>query len=512
MRLTISNRLYGAFGLVVLALLSSALLVFKLSQTAEQRFEEGRAATLQTAALADAQSGLWGLRWGVAQMVALKDESERAKVAANGPKLRETVDKALGQLGELIHDPDQQKELKDLKRVFGQYADARAQWSETFLKGDLEGAAKIRAEKTTPLGGATVKAFSDLIEKQRNSARESHEAAQKQLAFWRALVLGFIVVAALGALVLVVLVVRSIVTPLAYAKGIAESVAAGDLSRQIDTSSNDEVGDLVRALKAMNDSLSGIVSRVRQASDSITTGSGEIAAGSADLSQRTEQQASSLQQTASSMEQLTATVKNNAETSHQANQLASSASHAALQGGEVMSKVVGTMEDISQSSRKISDIIGVIDGIAFQTNILALNAAVEAARAGEQGRGFAVVASEVRSLAQRSANAAREIKSLIGESVAKVEAGSSLVNTAGQSMQEIVTQVRRVTDLIADISAASSEQAQGIGQVSTAVSQLDHVTQQNAALVEESAAAAESLRHQATLLNDVMASFKLGRA
>ncbi len=304
-------------------------------------------------------------------------------------------------------------------------------------------------------------------------------------------------------------VTRSITVPLGRAVEVAETVAKGDLSSRIDASSKDEIGQLLAALGRMNDSLVGIVGQVRNASDSIATGSAQIATGNADLSQRTEEQASNLQQTAASMEQLTATVKNNADTARQATQLASSAALVAAQGGEVVGQVVSTMQGISDSSRRIADIIGVIDGIAFQTNILALNAAVEAARAGEQGRGFAVVAAEVRSLAQRSAQAAREIKSLIGESVGKVEAGSRLVDDAGRTMGDIVSQVKRVSDLIGEISSASGEQTSGIGQINDAVTQLDHMTQQNAALVEESAAAAESLKHQAASLAQTVAVFKL---
>ena len=259
----------------------------------------------------------------------------------------------------------------------------------------------------------------------------------------------------------------------------------------------------------MNDSLAGIVGQVRAASDSIATGATQIATGNADLSQRTEEQASNLQQTAASMEQLTSTVQTNSDTARQAAELAREASSAALRGGELVGQVVGTMDAINSSSKKIADIIGVIDSIAFQTNILALNAAVEAARAGEQGRGFAVVASEVRSLAQRSAQAAKEIEGLITESVEKVETGTAQVGEAGRSMSDIVTQVKNVNDLIAEISSATQEQSQGISQVGDAVSQLDQVTQQNAALVEESAAAAESLSQQAARLVEAVSIFTL---
>jgi methyl-accepting chemotaxis protein len=305
------------------------------------------------------------------------------------------------------------------------------------------------------------------------------------------------------------LLVRGITQPLGEAIGIARRVAAGDLGSTIEVSSGNELGELLRALKTMNESLATVVASVRSSSDSIATGSGQIATGNADLSARTEKQASHLQQTTATMEQLTSTVKTNAETAQQAESLAKSASAVAAQGGETVGRVVATMEQISAASRKIADIIGVIDGIAFQTNILALNAAVEAARAGEQGRGFAVVASEVRSLAQRSAQAAREIKTLISDSVEKVEVGSQQVDAAGRTMGDIVQQVRRVSDLIAEISAATHEQTSDIGQVSGAMTQLDQVTQQNAALVEQSAAAAESLQHQASKLVDAVAVFKL---
>ena len=290
---------------------------------------------------------------------------------------------------------------------------------------------------------------------------------------------------------------------------IANAISEGDLGRQFQTRGGDTTS-IVAAMRRMNDNLARIVGQVRNSSDSIATGSAQIATGNADLSQRTEEQASNLQQTAASMEELSSTVKTNADTTRQANVLAAQASAAAVKGGQTVGTVVATMQDIATSSKKIADIIGVIDGIAFQTNILALNAAVEAARAGEQGRGFAVVASEVRSLAGRSADAAKEIKALIGASVEKVEVGARQVNEAGASMDEIVTQVQRVTQLISEISNATTEQTLGISQVGDAVTQLDQVTQQNAALVEESAAAAESLRHQAAQLAETVSVFKIG--
>jgi methyl-accepting chemotaxis protein len=304
-------------------------------------------------------------------------------------------------------------------------------------------------------------------------------------------------------------VVRSIVGPLGQAMVAARRMAGGDLSQPLAIDGSDEVARFMQSLDDMQTALHAVVSEVRTTADSIRIASDEVATGNMDLSQRTEHTASNLQQTAASMEQLTGTVRHSAQASVQASGLASSASSVAQQGGDAVAQVVNTMNDINQASRKIADITGVIDGIAFQTNILALNAAVEAARAGEQGRGFAVVAGEVRSLAKRSADAAREIKELIGASVSKIEDGSRQVALAGSTMTDIVSSVRRVDDIIQEISSATGEQSQGIGQVSVAVSQLDQMTQQNAALVEESAAAAESLKQQARRLSDVVATFRL---
>jgi methyl-accepting chemotaxis protein len=304
------------------------------------------------------------------------------------------------------------------------------------------------------------------------------------------------------------LLVRKICAPIESVCAQAERMGAGDLTQRFETSRRDEIGDLQRALAATQDALGRTVSEVRVSVDSIHTASREVAVGNQDLSGRTEQTAGSLQQTASSMEQLNGSVRQTADAARTANQLANSASEAARRGGQVVSQVVHNMDEINAASRKIAEIIGVIDGIAFQTNILALNAAVEAARAGEQGRGFAVVASEVRSLAGRSAEAAREIKSLIGASVEKVDSGSRLVGDAGSTMQEIVASVARVNDIIAEITAATSEQSSELGQINGAVLQLDQMTQQNAALVEQSSAAAESLNEQAQRLNQVVQVFR----
>jgi len=344
-----------------------------------------------------------------------------------------------------------------------------------------------------------------------NSAGAKASAAEAETAYSRArntmaatIFIGFIAAVAAG-----IWLIRSIMTPLKVAQDTVQRVADGDLSGHIEVTSDDELGQLLQRLKVMQDSLVKVVSEVRVNSESVATASAEISQGNTDLSQRTEEQASALQETAATMEQLGSTVRTNAENAKQANQMAQGASVVAAQGGTVVSKVVTTMQDINDSSRKIGDIIGVIDGIAFQTNILALNAAVEAARAGEQGRGFAVVAGEVRTLAQRSADAAKEIKALIGRSVEQVNQGTTLVDEAGKTMSEIVTSIQKVSDIVAEISSASVEQSSGVQQVGEAINQMDQVTQQNAALVEESAAAAESLKNQAIQLVQAVAVFKL---
>ncbi|MBB4842150.1 methyl-accepting chemotaxis protein [Paucibacter oligotrophus] len=322
--------------------------------------------------------------------------------------------------------------------------------------------------------------------------------------------IAILLISAVVVIPLTLLNMQSICKPLADAEDLAQAIAAGDLTKTaIEVEGQDEASHLMRSLQNMQHALQTLVGQLRTSADSIRTASVEIATGNQDLSGRTEQTASNLQQAASSMTQLTGTVKQTADSARTANQLANSASGAAAKGGEVVGQVVSTMDEINTSSKKINDIIGVIDGIAFQTNILALNAAVEAARAGEQGRGFAVVASEVRSLAQRSAEAAREIKTLIGASVERVETGSRLVQEAGESMTDIVTSVQRVSDIIGEITAAASEQSDGIAQVNQSVLQLDQMTQQNAALVEESAAAAESLKDQAERLAEAVDKFKI---
>ncbi len=366
-----------------------------------------------------------------------------------------------------------------------------------------------RARPDYDAAQSAVDALADELRAQADAASAHLEATARIVL---ALVSASVLLAIAVITPLTIVNMRSIVDPIRDAEGLAAAIASGDLgTRHVDCGGRDEPAHLLRSIEGMQASLRRIVSGVRESSDHISTASLQVASGNQDLSSRTEQTASSLQQAASSMEQLTGTVRQSADSARQANQLAASAAEVAARGGSVVSQVVSTMDEINASSKKISDIIGVIDGIAFQTNILALNAAVEAARAGEQGRGFAVVAGEVRNLAQRSAEAAKEIKSLIGASVDKVESGSKLVANAGQTMQEIVGSVQRVTDIIGEITAAAAEQSEGIGQVNTTVTHLDQMTQQNAALVEESAAAAESLKQQAQSLVDGGGQFQAGR-
>ncbi|MES2935188.1 MAG: methyl-accepting chemotaxis protein [Pseudomonadota bacterium] len=352
-------------------------------------------------------------------------------------------------------------------------------------------------------------AMNDLIALQLGEGRKEYAQSQQNYSLVRIISIAAILVGILCGTMIGFWLIRSISRPLNYAVAIAKNVASGDLTQVILVESTNETGQLLQALKNMNDSLTATVGEVRTSTDTIANASSEIAAGNMDLSSRTEQQAASLEETASSMEELTSTVKQNADNARQANQLAVSASDFAMKGGQVVGHVVNTMVSIKDSSRKIVDIIGVIDGIAFQTNILALNAAVEAARAGEQGRGFAVVAAEVRNLAQRSASAAKEIKGLISDSVEKVDAGSKLVDDAGATMGQIVTSVKQVADIMNEISAASQEQSAGIEQINFAITQMDEVTQQNAALVEEAAAAAASMQDQAASLARTVAVFKL---
>ncbi|WP_343583568.1 methyl-accepting chemotaxis protein [Herbaspirillum sp.] len=407
-----------------------------------------------------------------------------------------------------IDNPKEQELLEKIKSGEQLYREALSKAQSMKASG-----ASI-AEIDAAISGADkilAAGFSGLLAIARDSADSTGQGISTSIGSGKIIEISVGAATLVLAIVLAVLATRSITRPMRDAVEIAKTVAAGDLSSRIDVTRKDETGELLQALKDMNESLRTVVGSVRSGSDTIVAASTQIAGGNLDLSARTEEQASSLEQTAAAMEEITSTVRRNTDHARQANSLAASASAAATKGGAVVSDVVTTMGEISESAKEIVDIISVIDGIAFQTNILALNAAVEAARAGEQGRGFAVVASEVRSLAQRSATAAKEINLLISNSVEKVEAGSKLVREAGATMDELVASVKNVTDIMGEISAASSEQEAGIEQVNQAIAEMDTVTQQNAALVEEAAAATESLKTQARNLSAAVSVFKLER-
>ncbi len=439
-------------------------------------------------------------------------ETEPAKVAAlfaDIAKNKKAIDEAVVVLDKLIYTDKGKALMQEFKEARGKYVASFGKVGKLVADNHRDEARQILLSETLPALDMVQGIVAQLtaVQKKMVEERGATAAGHIDAAIQMMMVLGAL--AAVGGIALAYWITHSITKPLHEAVKIAQTVAAGDLTSVIEAKYKDETGQLLRALKDMNGSLIRIVGEVRHSTEAIAIASTQIASGNMDLSSRTEEQASSLEETASSMEELTGTVRQNADNARQANQLALTASSVASKGGDVVSQVVDTMGSINDSAKKIADIIGVIDGIAFQTNILALNAAVEAARAGEQGRGFAVVAGEVRSLAQRSAAAAKEIKTLIGDSVQKVNAGSRLVDDAGSTMQEVVASVRRVTDIMGEITAASQEQTTGIEQINQAVIQMDSVTQQNAALVEQAAAAAASLQHQAGSLAQVVGVFKL---
>ena len=413
------------------------------------------------------------------------------------------------QIETLLTSPEEKAKLDQIKALRAKYQAAKVVVMDAKKAGDSAGAERAYKEQFEPAARTYSAGLQDLLAMQRRSIDQMSatiETGFEERARLSLLLNGLMLV--LGA-VAAVAITRSITRPLKDAVRVAEAVAGGDLSGEFERQRRDELGDLMGALHRMNEGLAKVVSEVQQGTRAIAGASSEIASGNLDLSARTEQQAGALEETASSMEELTSTVRQNADNATQANRLAQDASTVAVRGGQIVGQVVDTMGAIDTASRKIVDIIGVIDGIAFQTNILALNAAVEAARAGEQGRGFAVVASEVRNLAQRSATAAKEIKGLIGDSVAQVNTGTSLVQQAGATIGEVVASVARVTDIMAGITAASREQSIGIDQVNEAILQMDQTTQQNAALVEEAAAAAASMQDQSARLEQLVSHFRL---
>jgi methyl-accepting chemotaxis protein len=430
-------------------------------------------------------------------------KAAHARVGEHLGKLKEMLAKAtdVSEKGRLM--------VVDMEKLEEKYAPVALAIVDLALKKKTQEAIAMMNDKCRPLLASIVKLSADYATVSETRSTQLIDESQANYVAQKIMLIAVGLLGLSFAAVTSVLVTRSIVRPINQAVQLADAVAKGDLTMQVNIDGKDETARLLVSLKSMQENLYQVVAGVRQNAESVATGSAQIAEGNLDLSQRTEEQASALEETASSMEELGSTVRQNADNAKQASQLALGASAVAFEGGRVVNQVVETMKGINDSSRRIADIISVIDGIAFQTNILALNAAVEAARAGEQGRGFAVVASEVRNLAQRSADAAKEIKSLIGTSVERVVEGTTLVDKAGARMTEIVDAIKRVTDIMTEISTASIEQSTGVSQVSEAVSQMDQATQQNAALVEQSAAAAENLKDQARALVQSVAIFKL---
>ncbi|MDR7376511.1 methyl-accepting chemotaxis protein [Rhodoferax ferrireducens] len=445
----------------------------------------------------------------VRNMVLLEDAAEIKKLADQLAETRANYTKLNSTLQDTITSPQGKTALTKMQVAIAAMKDPVDQAVKLATANNNAEATQLLLSTVAPLQATATNAADEFVQVMISNGQVAQTNAHAAYNSALALLIGLGLAAIALLCALGWLLVRSITRPLNLAVDVSRAVAAGDLSLQFNAEGKNETAQLLLALKAMQTSLAQVVGNVRQNAEGVATASAQISQGNNDLSARTEQQASALEETAASMEELSSTVKQNADNARQANQLAQSASTVAIRGGDVVGQVVETMKGINDSSKKIADIISVIDGIAFQTNILALNAAVEAARAGEQGRGFAVVASEVRSLAQRSAEAAKEIKNLISASVDRVDQGTVLVDQAGVTMQEVVNSIRRVTDIMGEISAASSEQSTGVSQVGEAVTQMDQATQQNAALVEESAAAADSLKVQAEQLVDTVAVFKL---
>ncbi len=511
--LKIGMRVGLGFGVVVvtIAVLVAAVLI-SLARTSANSSAMGDGVQLQAQV---SEIHLLAKDNAIASMVILVSSSteQQAKLVKEIGERDTRIAKGLEGLElSLAASPDDAALVADARKRHGSYVAGVKRIVGLVLGGKQAEATFAADEEMIPMLAPFLAALGKLDARQVSKVQATGAENGQLIASTRLLALGMGLLAALLGVAAGLWVVRSVTRPLLRAVAIADAVSQGDLTHAIDTDGTDEIATLMRALAAMQASLAALVSTVRQGSDGVATASAEIASGNQDLSSRTESQASALEQTAASMEELGSTVRQNADNARQANQLAISASSVAIKGGDVVGQVVQTMKGINDASRKISDIISVIDGIAFQTNILALNAAVEAARAGEQGRGFAVVASEVRNLAGRSAEAAKEIKALISASVDRVGQGTVLVDQAGATMQEVVSSIRRVTDIMGEISASSQEQSLGVAQVGEAITSLDQTTQQNAALVEQMAAAAESLKSQAGGLVQAVAVFKVAGA
>ncbi|MBP6599994.1 MAG: MCP four helix bundle domain-containing protein [Giesbergeria sp.] len=507
--LKIGARLGLAFGLLVLMMLgASAVGVLRLSEVGviNERIIEDSWVKSEAASVIDATTRA-NARLTM-ELVITTDTQRLQAIKANIAVNKKSIDDAFALLQQKVQLPEGKATLARLSELRGKYVQSFGQVAALVDAGERDTATALLQSETLPSLDALQQPINDLTALQKRLVEVDGHAVVQNIRSARVLMLALAGIGLLVGIVLSVGITRSITLPLRRAVGLARTVAGGDLSSRIEVAGNDETSELLQALRDMNDNLSGIVLRVRSGSESIATATDQIAAGNTDLSARTEEQAAALEQTTASINELTSTIKQNYEYGKNVNQIADSAAQVAVKGGEMVTQVVHTMEAINQSSRKIADIIGVIDGIAFQTNILALNAAVEAARAGEQGRGFAVVASEVRGLAGRSATAAKEIKGLIDSSVSDVAAGCQQVEQAGATMDEIVVSVRRVADIMNEISLASQDQSDGMAQINQAMVQMDQVTQSNAALVEEAAAAAQSLEHQAHGLVDAVSVFK----
>ncbi|WP_394781076.1 methyl-accepting chemotaxis protein [Undibacterium sp.] len=446
------------------------------------------------------------------ELFILNDKEARIKQYGFIDNNKKQIVEAVAALNKLADTPEKKAALDKFKVSRESFVASFTKVADLIELDQRDEALKLMTGNTFPVLESVLADVNVILTVQNKEMDANGEHITADISFSRTLILSLGFAGLVISVFFAVWITRSITAPIAEAVTVARRVADGDLTGKIEITSRDETGQLLSALADMNNSLVMTIGQVHTSTETISSASQEIAQGNADLSSRTESQASSLEETASSMEELTSTVKQNADNARQANQLVVSASDVAVKGGSVVGQVVSTMGSIKESSRKIVDIIGVIDGIAFQTNILALNAAVEAARAGEQGRGFAVVAAEVRNLAQRSASAAKEIKELIGDSVEKVDYGSKLVDQAGQTMDEIVTSVKHVADIMSEITAASQEQSSGIEQVNLAISQMDEMTQQNAALVEQAAAAAESMQEQAAALAQAVSVFRLNQS
>jgi methyl-accepting chemotaxis protein len=513
MRLTIQLKLFTGFTLVACLVALVGLLGWRSIDRTGAEVEELYENNLKAAVhLANAQDALWRLHYAFPQFLGLTTADERARILAEEPRLVATIQDNVKAYAAGTRAPEERQALKEWTDISQKYLAARPRWFELVAAGKTQEAAEWRAATTTPFGAGSVKALGNLIELQRKVAHQRTQASVAAVDRSARVLVTLTVVAFASAVILAVVIARGIAGTLRRISGGLTGVATGDLTVRLEAASTDELGDLARSVNTSLTALHDIIRPFKDAAGQVAAAAQQLSGASATLSSGAQEQASSLEETAASLEQITGTVKQNADNARQADQLAAGARGAADQGRQVVSEAVRAMAEINQSSKRIADIITTIDEIAFQTNLLALNAAVEAARAGEQGRGFAVVATEVRNLAQRSATAAKEIKGLIQDSVGKVEAGSELVNKSGTTLTEIVDAVKRVTDVIGEIAAASKEQSTGIEHVNRAVTQMDQVVQANAAQTEEMSSTAQALAEQAAQLQTLVERFRIAES